>query len=99
MTQKILTLGCALSMMLAAQVQQSNCNTSNASPSLTIPLPTRPFAVTATRDGCWVFVSGVGGVLKSAGIEVLKRGDGHIELSRTVPLKSRAALGMVLTHD
>jgi len=84
---------------LAAHAQPAGCNATNASPSVTIALPTRPFAVAVSRDGCWVFVSGLGAAGQKAGIAVLKRAEGRIELSRTVPIGSAAALGMALTHD
>src|SRR6266568_3332475 len=99
MIQRLLIGGWALSIALLAQSPPASCNAGAASPSLTIALPARPFAVTTTQDGCWILVSGVGGALKSAGIAVLKRENGRVELARMVPLKSRAALGVVLTHD
>ncbi len=85
---------------LAAQAQPAGCNVDNASSSVTIALPSHPFAIKPSRDGCWVFVSlmGDGAAANNAGIAVLKRGGGRIELSRVVPLKSPPA-GIALTHD
>ncbi len=53
--------------------------------------------VAPSKDGCWVFVSltGRGG---SAGIAVLKRSQGKVELIRVVPLQT-APTGIRLTHD
>ncbi|MGD0872965.1 MAG: hypothetical protein ABSB88_25755 [Bryobacteraceae bacterium] len=85
----------AAMLAFAAQAQPADCNASAASPSVTIALPSHPFAVVPTQDGCWVFVSLTG---PAAGIAVLKRGAGAIELSRVVPLAS-APTGIALTHD
>ncbi|MGO9255298.1 MAG: beta-propeller fold lactonase family protein [Bryobacteraceae bacterium] len=84
---------------LPAQAQPGGCNASHALPAATIELSTRPFAVAPSRDGCWVFVSAQGGAFNQAGIAVLKRAEGRLELSRMLPLKAPAGLGMVLTHD
>ena len=88
----------AIALTLAAQARPSECDAPAASPSLTIPLPSSPFAVTPTRDGCWIFVSLTGNGGTGAGIAVLKRSRGIIQLSRVVPLKS-APTGITLTHD
>src|SRR5580658_10501651 len=78
-----------------AQAQPAGCNAPLASPSVTIALPGNPFAVKPSADGCWVFAS-VGGA--KGGIAVLKRQNGHIEMSRVVSV-SPAPAGIVLTHD
>ena len=82
-----------------AWTQPSGCNVLAPSPSVTIAVPTSPFAVTPTRDGCWLFVSGVGGAGGKTGVAVLQRDAGRITLARMVPLSSRGATGMALTHD
>jgi len=81
---------------LAAQAQPNECNARGASPSMTVALDSRPFAVTSSADGCWIFVSLMGP--GKTGIQVLKRGAGRIEPFRFVPLKSQPG-GIVLTHD
>jgi DNA-binding beta-propeller fold protein YncE len=85
----------AAMLAFAAQAQPADCNTSAASPSVTIALPSSPFTAVPSHDGCWVFVSLTS---PAAGIAVLKRGAGVIELSRVVPLAS-APTGIALTHD
>jgi hypothetical protein len=82
----------------AAWASQGDCNAPAPSPSVTVALPARPFTVTATKDGCWLFVSGFDAAAGKAGIAVLQRDSGSIALVRTVPLGSNAA-GMALTHD
>ena len=91
----LIGLGCTC---FTATAQPANCNAAASSPSVTLDLPARPFGTVPAPDGCWVFVSLMQGTPK-AGIGVVKRSSGHVELSRVVPLKSEAALGLVLTHD
>jgi hypothetical protein len=79
--------GLALIALAALPAQPGGCNASHALPPATIELSTRPFAVAPVRDGCWVFVSAQGGAFKKAGIAVLKRADGSLELSRMVHSK------------
>lgn len=84
---------------LSASAQPSGCNAPAASPSVTIALPSRPFAVRPSADGCQVFVSLMGDNSgKDAGIVLLGRAEGRTELLRVVPLKSPAT-GLALTHD
>jgi DNA-binding beta-propeller fold protein YncE len=87
-------------MLLAAAAHaQTGCNDPLGTPVLTVPLPSRPFGVAVSSDGCWVFVSMMsdnGG--KGAGIAVLSRKGGRVDLVRTIPLPEPAA-GIVLTHD
>lgn len=91
--------------VVAARAQPVACNAPASSPSVTVGLPAHPFAVTQSRDGCWVFVSLKGDDSgRNVSIAILKRGGGHVELSRVVPLESPPTLkdtfaGMVLTHD
>ena len=54
--------------------------------------------VAPSKDGCWVFVSLTGGRGSNAGIAVLKRSGGKVELVRVVSLTS-APTGIRLTHD
>ncbi|HEY1753758.1 MAG TPA: hypothetical protein VGG72_00065 [Bryobacteraceae bacterium] len=89
---QILTM--ASLVAIAAQAQSADCNASAASPSVTIALPSNPFTAVPSHDGCWVFVSLTG----RAGIAVLKRSGGAVELARVAPLTS-APTGIVLTHD
>jgi DNA-binding beta-propeller fold protein YncE len=84
-------------LTLAAQAQPNDCNTPAASPSVTISLPSAPFMVLPSRDGCFVFVSLTGNAA-ARGIAVLKRMNGKVELARVVPLDS-APTGITLTHD
>jgi DNA-binding beta-propeller fold protein YncE len=84
---------------LAAPAQPSGCNAPAASPSVTIALPSRPFAVRPSADGCQLFVSLMGdNTAKNPGIAMLTRAGGRIELLRVVPLKSPPA-GLAPTHD
>jgi DNA-binding beta-propeller fold protein YncE len=84
---------------LAAPAQPSGCNAPAASPSVTIALPSRPFAVRPSADGCRIFVSLMGdNSAKNPGIALLKRGEGPIELLRVVPFQSPLT-GLALTHD
>lgn len=98
---KLTWRACALIAVagLAARAWAADCNAASPSPSVTIAVPGPPFAVAAAPDGCWLFVSTVGGGGNKAGIAVLRRADGRIELSHAVPISPPAALGMVLTHD
>jgi DNA-binding beta-propeller fold protein YncE len=91
------TLAAATALTVSAQ--PSGCNAPAASPSVTIALPARPFAVRPSTDGCHIFVSLMGdGSGKNAGIAVLDRTGGRIGLLRVVPLKSPPT-GLALTHD
>jgi DNA-binding beta-propeller fold protein YncE len=72
------------------------CQASAAEPSVTVQLPGNPFRAVVSRDGCWVFVS-LGGRADTAGIAVLKRSGGTIELAHMA--HASAAAGIVLTHD
>lgn len=86
-------------LLAAAAHAQTACNDRLASPVLTVPLPSPPFGVAVSADGCWVFVSMMnnnGG--KGAGIAVLSRKRGRVDLVRTYPLPTPPA-GIVLTHD
>src|ERR1039458_2904551 len=94
-------LSCLLALSaLAGSAQPSGCNAPAASPSVTITLPSRPFAVRPSADGCQVFVSLVGdnNSGKNAGIALLKRAEGRTELLRVIPLKSPPT-GLALAHD
>src|ERR1035441_3827365 len=93
-------LSCLLALTaLVSSAQPSNCNAPAVSPSVTIALPSRPFAVRPSADGCQVFVSLMGDdSAKNPGIALLKRAEGRIELLRVVPLKSPPT-GLALTHD
>lgn len=86
-----------LVLALPAYSQTSDCNAPAGSPSVTISLPGSPFMVAPSRDGCWLFVS-ITAVRGRAGMAVLKRSGGHVELVRTVPLES-SPTGIALTHD
>lgn len=88
-----------MALFATAAHAQTGCNDRLASPVLTVPLPSPPFGVAVSSDGCWVFVSVMnnsGG--KGAGIAVLSRKSGRVDLVRTVPLPEPPA-GIVLTHD
>jgi DNA-binding beta-propeller fold protein YncE len=91
-------LAMAAAAVCAAWAKPPDCNAPASSPSITIDLPTSPFAVAPTSDGCWLFVSGIGGAGGKPGIAVLQRDSGRIALRCMEPLNSDAA-GMALTHD
>jgi len=94
----------------SAQTQSSGCNAPLASPSVTVAVPPRPFAVESSADGCWIFVS-VSYLSTSGddgGIAVLKRQGGRIDMVRMVPVAPGcnitkeycpAPSGIALTHD
>jgi DNA-binding beta-propeller fold protein YncE len=94
----------------SAGTQLSGCNAPLASPSVTVAVPQRPFAIESTTDGCWIFVS-VSYLSRSGddgGIQVLKRQGGRIEMVRMVTVAPRcditkeycpAPAGIALTHD
>ncbi len=75
-----------------------DCNRPAAQAVSYLRLPGRPFQALPTPDGCWVFVSLPAGPSGSAGVAVLRRGAGAVEVQRVVPLAT-APTGMVLTHD
>ena len=84
---------------LTASAQPADCNAPAASPSVTIALPSRPFAVRPSADGCRVFVSLMGDNSgKNPGVALLTRGHGRTEILRVVPLQSPPT-GLALTHD
>jgi DNA-binding beta-propeller fold protein YncE len=84
-------------LMLAASLMlgQGKCNQPAPSPVVTIAMPGHPFGVLSSPDGCWLFVSLMGG---TNGVAVLRREAGTVELARTIPFKSPIA-GMAITHD
>src|SRR5271170_172734 len=88
-----------LAVVLFASADAGDCNARAVSASVTIPLPAPPFGIVATQDGCWLFVSMVGGPVSHAAIAGLRRTDGRVELQRWFPVNSLGALGMTLTHD
>ncbi len=92
---KVAVIGVGIAAGTSAQAQRLGCNAPATSPSVTIALPSNPFAARPSADGCWVFVS-VGGA--NGGIAVLRRQDGHIEMLRVVHI-APAPLGLALTHD
>jgi hypothetical protein len=67
--------------VLAAAAQPADCNAPAPVPSVTDALPTSPFAVAPTRDGCWLFVSGFGGGGRKSGIAVMRRNSGLVALA------------------
>jgi len=75
------------------------CNEPLKSAVSTIPLPGAPFGVAASGDGCWVFVSLMNsGQGSHAGVAVLSKMNGRVDLVRTIPMPVPPA-GIVLTHD
>ena len=84
-------------LTVTLQAQAGDCNAPAASPSVTISLPSAPFMVAPSKDGCWVFVS-LTGRGENSGIAVLKRSGGKTELVRVVPFPS-SPTGIALTHD
>lgn len=91
-------LALAVAVAATGWAQTADCNAPAPAPSVSVAVPTSPFAVTPTSDGCWLFVSGIGGGGGESGIAVLRRESGHIALARMVPLGAPAT-GMALTHD
>src|SRR5580704_14124038 len=96
---KIALLALVALVLLFASADAGDCNARAVSPSVTFPLPAPPFGIVPTQDGCWLFVSMVGGPVSHAGIAGLRRTDGRVELQRWFPVNSLGALGMTLTHD
>jgi hypothetical protein len=92
---RVSVIGAGIATGISAQAQLRGCNAPAASPSVTIALPSNPFAAKPSADGCWVFVSVAGA---NGGIAVLKRQEGHIEMQRVVRI-TPAPAGIVLTHD
>ena len=90
----VTVIGAGIATGISAQAQL-RCNAPAASPSVTIALPSNPFAAKPSADGCWVFVSVAGA---NGGIAVLKRQEGHIEMQRVVRV-TPAPAGIALTHD
>jgi len=80
-----------------AGAQSSDCNAPMPSAQTTVSLPGRPFKLAATPDGCWLFAGMLGGG-EGAGLAVLQRRGGHLELTRTLPM-TRGVGGLVVTHD
>jgi len=54
--------------------------------------------VEPSQDGCWLFVSVMGGRGATPGMAVLKRSAGKVDLVRVVPM-SAAPTGIRVTHD
>lgn len=77
------------------EAQPRGCNAPMASPSAEIELPSNPFAVKPSADGCWLFVSLTD---PQPGIAVLKRLQGRIEVMRVVKV-APPPTGIALTHD
>jgi len=92
----VLLIGAGMATGVQAQAQPNGCNQPLASSSMTIALPSSPFAVKPSADGCWVFVSLSGA--DGGGIAVLKRQGGRLEMVRVVRI-SPAPAGIALTHD
>ncbi len=78
--------------------QSSPCNQPAASPAVRLALPAPPFTAVPSADGCWVFVSMVGGRGGQPGIAVVKRSGGTLTLEHTVAV-TPTPTGIVLTHD
>lgn len=88
---------CVIAILaLALPAARAACNDPAASASFTVSLPGRPFAVAGSPDGCWLFVSLTGG--GAAGIAVLQRDGGHMQLARVVRTKTPPT-GLAPTHD
>jgi DNA-binding beta-propeller fold protein YncE len=75
---------------------QTTCTGPPASAVSTVDLPSRPFGIAISADGCSLFASMFGA--RDGSIAVLARKGSHVALVRTVPLPTSAA-GVVLTHD
>ena len=74
-------LALAVAVAATGWAQTADCNAPAPAPSVSVAVPTSPFAVTPTSDGCWLFVSGIGGGGGESGIAVLRRESGHIALA------------------
>ena len=85
-----------MTLAAAAPPDTAACQANAAEPSVTVPLLGNPFRAVVSRDGCWVFVS-LGGRAGTAGIGILKRSGGTIQLAHVA--RPSAAAGIVLTHD
>ena len=88
-----------------AQSERRSCNIRSDSAIVKIQVPGHPFEAIATEDGCWIFVSLIGGsAVKSSpsikpGIAVLQRSEDEIRLVRALALDPPIAAGIAITHD
>lgn len=76
----------------AQESAEADCNRAAAEPVVDVPLAEAPLFVTATRDGCWLFVRTIGG------LSVFHRQAGTLEPAGT-PLRLESGGPIVLTHD
>jgi DNA-binding beta-propeller fold protein YncE len=95
----LIVLACFAAILPRNDALAADSSAAATRPALTtVALPGRPFSVTASRDGNWVFVSLLGGRQATTGIAVLQRNAGQLALKRVIPIQDGAA-GIVLTHD
>ena len=96
---KLTLFSLALYVALLAPSAYASCNQPAPQAITLVDVPGHPFMPVPTKDGCWVFVS-----IENpkngppSGVAVLRRDDGKVFLSRTIPTEG-APLGMVLTPD
>lgn len=78
----------------ASAAAQTACNTVPSAP-LNVAVPGSPFQIVSSPDGCWIFASMA---RKGAGVAVLRRSEGSLELTRTAKINPLPR-GIVMTHD
>jgi YVTN family beta-propeller protein len=78
----------------AVYPQSSDCNAPLASPQKTIELPSHPFKLAVTSDGCHVFAA----QMNPGKLSVIDRRDGKLEVARSVPVNGNIS-GLAITHD
>jgi len=88
-------------LLIPISQAQAACNDATPEPIEQVHLPGHVFTPIPSKDGCWVFVS----VTQqpdpgsSAGVAVLRRDSGKMNLLRVAAIKDGHPTGMVLSHD
>ena len=90
----------ALSLVHAfpARAQDAACNAPAKDPIVHLDMPGRPFEPVISKDGCWIFVTLTQADGGNAGVAVVHRANGSLNVVRTVALQG-GPTGAVLTHD
>ena len=90
----------ALSVVLArpARAQDAACNAPAKDPIVHLDMPGRPFEPVISKDGCWIFVTLTQSADGNAGVAVVHRANGALNVVRTIGLQG-GPTGAVLTHD
>jgi len=91
-----LLLASAIVLVLPAAAQAESC--AYTARAASVHMPGRPFAVKATTDGCWLFVSLTGDPKAGGGIVALRNQDGTFRVAHVVHVSGQPG-GMALSHD